>query len=1332
MSKTTKTVKLKIKKSPKPKVTEPDFKVVKVNDKTYTTIYHISDIHIRPDERLSEYETVFQRTLDELNKRDDLDTSLLVITGDIYYSKNVFKPSSNYALTKFFKEAAKKIEVVLITGNHDMNEQNLEQIDALTPLVAFSPIHYLRDTGLYQFGNFVFSVSSLTDGKFIKYSDIDKTMYQKETKFIKLYHGMLQGSIGDNGMPLKVTVSKKTSRNRKPTDFKGYDAVLLGDIHKYQFLNKKQTIAYCGSLIQQNHSESLDHHGILVWNMAGKKITTSYIEVENDYGFVTFDIVKNKLMNPLDKYPKFIYARFFVSESADYMMEDIEKDLSTKGSTIVDKHVKYMDSVLLDDVKVEKDEKAFDEIEVFTTILKDSGFSDEKIKAMIDYHKDTKVRVAGSSDHLASVWKPDAIEFRNFFLYGGDHINCIDVRKGVSAIVAPNNTGKTSFVKSVLFGLFGEVYNDFGSSIKYINNGDNKKYAYTDVKFSIGKTIMNIRREHIKTKKIKGKDFAEMKHSFKIDESNKTGVHKIDTNKKITHYIGSKDMFVTLNVCSTKMNKNFATFNKKDMNKFLQLIFKLDVFEKYEKQALADKREFNNKLKTLEGGLTILKEQIVKTEDIDKQMADLAKSIVSDEKKKIELTDKISELKDKRSEQQKKHSALCKTVDSACFEQDFDAIEEEYGEKQDEFGGLKAVNSGVLNRKMEKLFKKLLPANDDAHDEHDECISNLEELGWKKGDNVQFNESEYDELKVELLGCEKEVKRLKTESKKASLKKLEKQRGKLLKKLGVVSLEEIDEIDSVKISKKIGELHKKRVAIDDSDDVEDVSDRVKEIEDELEDTVDDDYSDDEVDELVKLKGELSTLQKKAVVSGDSNVNSGAVKKINKSLKKMGKTKKGLLETVSIDSDGSIVVKFSIGKGSDDDDCSRAVDASHIEEIVGWIDDAEVSKQVGVLEKKIAVIEEAKRVHELREEMTKLKKIVEARKVNTDIDNEIKKLEKQMDTISIVNEYKEIESEIEKIGEIEKLYDDEKVRLESLKKKMMRIETEKSIYENLALIKDLEKEIKKLNANEKIEKEIDVVKAEIEKNEQILSFIELEKLYNKYIDAKDKLDEISEMDEKIADLDTQLKQCNGELHIIVSNIGSLTTMIDDLKDKKQENEERMVKIKEMDAEVDKVKEVIDMLTSYKEMVKYDGVPNALIKKKKDDICKFVNDFIKEFTDIVVDMIDDTVCVQKGGKWFHVGNLGGYESWLISVAFKTALNRFSFYSKSAIMIIDEEVDCVDVINFDTKLPKIFNKLKQFYYCIFLVSHRNVSKLKDWDILIKNNGSYSVIEGIKSADD
>ena len=110
---------------------------------------------------------------------------------------------------------------------------------------------------------------------YIKASD-----FKADTKVV-LYHGTVDRSKTDVGfsLPGKVTIDY----------FDGYDLGLIGDIHKRQYLNNEKTIAYCGSLIQQNHGESIGH-GYLLWEVETKK--SEYIEIPNDYGYYTIDIDK--------------------------------------------------------------------------------------------------------------------------------------------------------------------------------------------------------------------------------------------------------------------------------------------------------------------------------------------------------------------------------------------------------------------------------------------------------------------------------------------------------------------------------------------------------------------------------------------------------------------------------------------------------------------------------------------------------------------------------------------------------------------------------------------------------------------------------------------------------------------------------------------------------------------------------------------------------------------------------------------------------------------------------------------------------------------------------
>ncbi len=87
--------------------------------------------------------------------------------------------------------------------------------------------------------------------------------------------------------------------NKKVTvdSFKGYDIVLLGDIHvPNNSVSGVDTIKYPGSLITQNHSESIyPEHGILVWDVSTKSST--FVHIENAYGYGTIDIEDGKIVS---------------------------------------------------------------------------------------------------------------------------------------------------------------------------------------------------------------------------------------------------------------------------------------------------------------------------------------------------------------------------------------------------------------------------------------------------------------------------------------------------------------------------------------------------------------------------------------------------------------------------------------------------------------------------------------------------------------------------------------------------------------------------------------------------------------------------------------------------------------------------------------------------------------------------------------------------------------------------------------------------------------------------------------------------------------------------
>ena len=248
-------------------------KNVKVPFRKLKYIHHISDIQIRNLKRHKEYEEVFERTYEEVRKNKD--NAVAYIGGDIAHSKCDMSPELVDQLSRLFKNLSDICPTIIIAGNHDCNLNNRSRLDVLTPIVNnlnHPNLHYLKDTGVYKCADVKFVVWDVWDDKkkYIKAKDVEGN-----TKIV-LFHGTVDRCETDLGFRLPSDV--------KITQFKGYDMGLLGDIHKRQHLNKEETISYCGSLVQQNHGEGLDH-GYLLWDVPKRKST--YIPVHNDYGYYT-------------------------------------------------------------------------------------------------------------------------------------------------------------------------------------------------------------------------------------------------------------------------------------------------------------------------------------------------------------------------------------------------------------------------------------------------------------------------------------------------------------------------------------------------------------------------------------------------------------------------------------------------------------------------------------------------------------------------------------------------------------------------------------------------------------------------------------------------------------------------------------------------------------------------------------------------------------------------------------------------------------------------------------------------------------------------------------
>jgi predicted phosphodiesterase len=243
-------------------------------------IYHIADIHIPNNiSRHEEYNEVFKEVYKKL--KEDNKEKLIVICGDLFHDKTMIKPEALSLAKDFIFNLCMYSEVIIIDGNHDINITNDSRMSTIEAMInhikSNNKIHYLKENKIYKIKGINFGLTTMYSDEVTKIENKNK-----EERYIGLYHGTLYKSKTDNDYEF---LDEKILKSK---DFKDYDITLLGDIHKYQYLNKKKTIAYASSLIQQNFGEEEGNHGMLRWDV--KTLGSEFIEIKNNYVYKTINI----------------------------------------------------------------------------------------------------------------------------------------------------------------------------------------------------------------------------------------------------------------------------------------------------------------------------------------------------------------------------------------------------------------------------------------------------------------------------------------------------------------------------------------------------------------------------------------------------------------------------------------------------------------------------------------------------------------------------------------------------------------------------------------------------------------------------------------------------------------------------------------------------------------------------------------------------------------------------------------------------------------------------------------------------------------------------------
>jgi len=239
-------------------------------------LIHFSDLHVKLFKDHEQYRKILQNAIEQWK---ELNPDRIVFTGDLVHSKNQMTPELIEFVAWILTECANIAKTIIIPGNHDFLVNNIERLDALSPIIDSlnnKNIVYYKDRGVYEDDNVSWCVYSQYQG------NIPPDISEAKGNRVGLFHGPIQGMTTDLGYDFG-------DHAYDTEKFDGLDIVLCGDIHKRQEFSFKTGKGYMiGSPIQQNIGESIRNHGFGTYDFGTKEYV--YTDLENPKPFLKFSI----------------------------------------------------------------------------------------------------------------------------------------------------------------------------------------------------------------------------------------------------------------------------------------------------------------------------------------------------------------------------------------------------------------------------------------------------------------------------------------------------------------------------------------------------------------------------------------------------------------------------------------------------------------------------------------------------------------------------------------------------------------------------------------------------------------------------------------------------------------------------------------------------------------------------------------------------------------------------------------------------------------------------------------------------------------------------------
>lgn len=377
-------------------------------------IAHFGDSHILLAKRHQEYKEIFDKIFDILRKEKP---DIIYHGGDILHNKTVLSPEAIQLTSYFFSNLASIAPLYICAGNHDCSLTNKERLDSITPIVEAlknDKIIYLKEPQEVEpkTGFIINSLSIFYEpNEWKKISDPNKVN-------IALYHGSVSGVETDSGYVLE-------HGDIDFNELKDFDYGLFADIHKTnQKLDKEGRFRYCGSTIQQNHSETNDK-GFLIWEIFDKqKYSVKHISIPNPSPFISVELKENgdipdTLNIPDNAKVRLISNTHISPQSLKKSIDIVKKRFNTNSITI---HNRPGKRISIDELEGTYEEDNLRDLMVQEKLIEEflKGYKLERIvlNKVFELNKKYNILAEQTEEVARNVfWKFKRCEWNNTFNY---------------------------------------------------------------------------------------------------------------------------------------------------------------------------------------------------------------------------------------------------------------------------------------------------------------------------------------------------------------------------------------------------------------------------------------------------------------------------------------------------------------------------------------------------------------------------------------------------------------------------------------------------------------------------------------------------------------------------------------------------------------------------------------------------------------------------------------------------------------------------------------------------------------------------------------------------